>query len=85
MASVAAGTPMVATVDLGNSSSVRKRISVLVHEHDFSDLHVCTFWLEPSTPRQTYTMRTAHDHGVVVSDNLSLRRERRQRRRVLRD
>jgi hypothetical protein len=58
VASVAAGTPMVATFDVANSSSVRKRVSVLVHEHDFSDLHVCTFWLAPNTPKQTYTMRT---------------------------
>jgi hypothetical protein len=58
VASVAAGTPMVASFDVANSSSARKRVSVLIHEHDFSDLHVCTFWLAPNTPKQTYSMRT---------------------------
>ncbi len=52
------GAPIVATFDLGNSSSARKRISVLVHDGDFSDLHVCTMWLPAGTPLQTYTMRT---------------------------
>lgn len=52
------GAPLVATFEVGNSSTVRKRISVLVHDGDFSDLHVCTMWLPPGTPLQTYTMRT---------------------------
>jgi hypothetical protein len=43
---------------LGNSSTVRKRISVLVHDSDFSDLSVCTFWLAPHAPLRTYRMRT---------------------------
>ena len=36
----------------------RKRISILIHDADFSDLHVCTLWLPPGAPMQTYTMRT---------------------------
>ena len=52
------GTPLVAAFDLGNSSSVRKRISVLVQDADFSDLFVCTFWLPPGLPLTTYEMRT---------------------------
>ncbi len=47
-----------AQFDLGNSSSVRKRISVLMHDGDFSDLSVCTFWLAPNAPLATYAMRT---------------------------
>ena len=39
------GGALEAHFDLGNSSSVRKRISVLVHDGNFSDLSVCTFWL----------------------------------------
>jgi Tol biopolymer transport system component len=50
--------PIVATFDLGNSSAVRKRISILVHDGDFNDLHVCTLWLPAGTPLQTYTVRT---------------------------
>lgn len=55
---VASGAPLVATFDLGNSSSVRKRISVLVLDSNFSDLSVCTFWLPASAPLATYVMRT---------------------------
>lgn len=51
-------SPIHASFDLGNSSDVRKRISVLIHEDDFSDLRVCTFWLAPHSPLRTYRMRT---------------------------
>ena len=54
---MAAGQILTAQMDLGNSSPVRKRVSVLIHEWDFDDLAACTFWLEPGTPMQTYTMR----------------------------
>ena len=53
-----AGSPLRATFRLGNSSSVRKRISVLVLDGDFSDLSVCTFWLPPNAPLQPYGMQT---------------------------
>lgn len=53
-----ANAPLVAAFDLGNSSNVRKRVSVLIHDGDFSDLRVCTFWLAPNAPLQTYRMRT---------------------------
>jgi hypothetical protein len=52
------GQPMLAQFDLGNSSSVRKRISIVIHNGDFSDLSVCTFWLAPHAPLATYQMRT---------------------------
>ena len=54
----AAGDAIVSHFDLGNSSSVRKRISVLIHSTDFSDLSVCTFWIPPNTPMRPYAMRT---------------------------
>jgi Tol biopolymer transport system component len=50
--------PVVATFGLGNSSTARKRISILIHDADFSDLHVCTLWLPAGAPIRTYTMRT---------------------------
>ena len=53
-----AGEALRAQFELGNSSSVRKRISVLVLDANFSDLAVCTFWLPPNTPLQAYEMRT---------------------------
>lgn len=66
---LAAGSPLHASFDLGNSSDVRKRISVLIHEGDFTDLHVCTFWLAPHSPLQTYRMRT---HNTKAWSNTSL-------------
>ncbi|PJF24493.1 MAG: hypothetical protein CUN53_17555, partial [Phototrophicales bacterium] len=45
-------------IDIGNSSSVRKRLTILVHDGDFSDLQVCTYWIAPNAPLQTRVMRT---------------------------
>jgi len=56
--SVANGTDLSAQFDIGNTDSMRKRISVLIIDADFSDLSVCTFWLAPSVPLATYQMRT---------------------------
>lgn len=47
-----------AQFQLGNFSPVRKRVTVLLHASDWSDLQVCSFWLAPNTPMQTYVMRT---------------------------
>jgi hypothetical protein len=51
-------TALTARFSLGNSSSVRKRISVLVIDGDFSDISVCTFWIPPGTPMTPYRMHT---------------------------
>jgi Beta-propeller repeat len=56
--SVPAGHPLLATFDVGNSSTVRKRVSVLIHDQNFSDLAVCTFWLPAAAPLRTYRMFT---------------------------
>lgn len=50
-------TRLTLTVELGNSSGVRKRVTVLIHDNDFSDLAACTFWLEPGQPLAAHTMR----------------------------
>ncbi len=55
---LSANVPLVAEFDLGNSSSVRKRVSVLLHDSDFSDLSVCTFWLPANSPITRYGMTT---------------------------
>jgi hypothetical protein len=55
---VSAGEIVTAQFDLGNSSAVRKRVTVLLHDLDFSDLAACTFWLEPGQALSTYQMRT---------------------------
>ena len=51
------GTPLVAQFDLGNSGTSRKRVSVLMIDSDFSDIAVCTFWVEPASPLRIYRMR----------------------------
>jgi hypothetical protein len=53
-----AGVPLTAQFDLGNNSTARKRITVLILDSNFSDLHACTFFLGPNTPMRTYQMRT---------------------------
>jgi precorrin-6B methylase 1 len=56
--SLPAFAPVVTQFDLANTTTSRKRIAVLVLDANFSDLSVCTFWLEPQTPMRTYRMRT---------------------------
>ena len=53
-----ASAPLTAEFDLGNSSTVRKRISVVLTEADFSDRMLCTFWLPANAPLRRYSMRT---------------------------
>jgi Zn-dependent metalloprotease len=55
---VPSGGPLEAVFDIGNSTTAKKRMSVLIHDSDFSDLSVCTFWLEPGAALATYRMRT---------------------------
>jgi hypothetical protein len=49
---------LTSTFQLGNSSGVRKRVTVIIHDNDFSDLSACTFWLDPGQPLSTYAYRT---------------------------
>jgi hypothetical protein len=48
---------LTAQLDLGNSSAIRKRVTAIVHDADFSDLAACTFWLPPGLPLSTYQVR----------------------------
>ena len=57
-APVAAGETLTAQFQLGNSSGVRKRVTVLLHDFTFGDLSACTFWLAPGQPLSDYTMRS---------------------------
>jgi hypothetical protein len=73
---VDAGVPLLAEFDLGNSSTVRKRISVLLLAHDFSDLSVCTFWLAPNatTPKRRTTLSAstgANVSNLAESDTMN--------------
>jgi hypothetical protein len=54
---LASGEILTATFELGNSSAVRKRVTVLLHDNDFSDLSACTFWLAPGQVLSPYAMR----------------------------
>jgi hypothetical protein len=55
--SVPANTRLTLTLSLGNSSSVRKRVTVTAHDADFSDLSDCSFWLEPGTSLKQHTVK----------------------------
>ena len=57
-AGIPANEVLTATFDLGNSSGVRKRVTILIHDSDFTDLSACTFWLAPGQPLSSYTMRS---------------------------
>jgi hypothetical protein len=50
------GAPLRLTVSLGNSSAGRKRATLIVHDTDWSDLLVCSFWIPPNTAPRLYTM-----------------------------
>ena len=51
------GQIFTATFELGNTFPVRRRVTILLHENDFSDLAACTFWLSPGQPLQPYAIR----------------------------
>jgi hypothetical protein len=55
---VASGQVVTATFQLANSSGVRKRVTVLLHDFTFGDLAACTFWLPAGQPLSTYMLRT---------------------------
>ena len=52
------GEILTASFQLGNSSFVRVRVTVILHDSDFSDLAACTFWLPAGQALSSYTMRT---------------------------
>lgn len=49
---------LTANFQLGNSSGVRKRVTVLVHDSNFLDLSACTFYLVPGQSLSNYALRT---------------------------
>ncbi|PJF26630.1 MAG: hypothetical protein CUN53_07095, partial [Phototrophicales bacterium] len=53
---IASGTLLETRIDLGNSSGQRKRAVVMLHDSDFSDLFICSFWLPPNTPLTQFRM-----------------------------
>jgi hypothetical protein len=54
-----ANAPMRVTFQLGNSSTTNtRRALVLLHDSNFQDSQVCSFWLPPNTPLRTYQILT---------------------------
>jgi hypothetical protein len=43
---------------LGNPTTNRHRVTILLHDFFFGDLAACTFWLPPGLPLSTYSMRS---------------------------
>lgn len=54
---MAAREILTAQFQLGNSSSVRQRVTVQVGDTDASDLWACTFWLPPGQALSAYAVR----------------------------
>ena len=69
---LAANTIIGAGIRLGNSSSVRKRVTVILHDIDFSDLTACTFWLAPYQPANVGYIMYAHTTKAWSNATLSI-------------
>jgi hypothetical protein len=54
-----ADAALTLTFKLGNTSPVRKRVVAILHDNDWSDQMVCSFWIPPNTPLRAYTMTAA--------------------------
>jgi hypothetical protein len=52
------GEILTASLQLGTATGSRKRVTVILHDNNFTDLAACTFWLPPGAPLSTYTVRT---------------------------
>lgn len=55
-ASLSANDTVEIGISLGNSAGTRRRVSVLLHDTDFSDLQLCAFWLDANQPLGAYSM-----------------------------
>lgn len=53
---VGANTLFEAKFQIGNTSSTRGQMTVIVHDSDFTDMNVCTFWLPGNTALRPYSM-----------------------------
>jgi len=66
---IPANMPITASLRLGNSSTARKRVAVLVHNLSFNDLFVCSFWIPAGAPLRLYQVRT---HTTVPWTNATI-------------
>lgn len=63
-----AGAPYQLTLELGNSSSVSKRVDLVLHDPDWTDVQTCSFTLPARLPLTSFVMRgkTARAWPAVV-------------------
>jgi len=47
----------------GNSSSTRQRLSVIIHNSNWTNLLFCSFWLEANTPLSLHAIRAGVNRG----------------------
>ncbi|MDZ4765327.1 MAG: spherulation-specific family 4 protein [Chloroflexota bacterium] len=52
------GVQLEALIELRNASGTRKRATILLHDADFSDLQVCTFWIPADNVSYRYRIET---------------------------
>ena len=64
-----ASAPLEATFKIGNSDTVMKRMTVIVHSSAWDDLAVCNFYLPPGQTLSNYTMRM---HTTVAWSNATI-------------
>jgi hypothetical protein len=64
-------TTINAYMELGNNSPIRQRVLAMLHSADFSDLQVCTFWIEPGVNSSAYAIET-HTTAAWIGASLSL-------------
>ncbi|MDZ4764048.1 MAG: matrixin family metalloprotease [Chloroflexota bacterium] len=69
---LAGNIPLQAQFQLGNSSIMRKRALIMTHHANFNDFQICSFWLEPNTPMQTYQMFTKTNIAWTEGASLSI-------------
>lgn len=55
-ANLSANSTVEIGISLGNTANTRRRVSVLAHDADFSDLQLCAFWLDATQPLGAYNM-----------------------------
>jgi Tol biopolymer transport system component len=53
---MAPGTALELQFDLANFSAERRRLTILLHDQDFTDFQVCTFWQPPDQDFVRYTV-----------------------------
>jgi subtilisin-like proprotein convertase family protein len=67
---IGGNVPIEVDIQLANTSSNRQRVLMMAHHANFSDFQICSFWLPPNAPLQTYQLRAKTN--VAWTDGASL-------------